>query len=147
MYRYLNVETQKWQADAIELAKETVNMKSVMGASQVFVNPKYTEAEPNKRTEAGVNEKFEKELESAVKAASEEMWKSPGTHVGVEPDHMPPLRPGTVVGVDVDMDKGVLSYWVDGKYYGPLREYTGKPVDLKGKKLVPAVSIYGRRVG
>jgi len=68
-------------------------------------------------------------------------------HVGSNPDLLPSFKPGTLVGVDVDMDKGSLSFWANGEYLGPVRDLTGKPLDIKGKKLVPALSIYGRKSG
>jgi len=59
----------------------------------------------------------------------------------------PAFDQGTVVGVDVDMDQGTLGFWADGKYLGIVRDMTGKPVNLKGKKVVPAVSIFGHSAG
>jgi len=59
----------------------------------------------------------------------------------------PAFDRGMVVGVDVDMDQGTLGFWADGKYLGVVRDLSGKPVNLKGKKIVPAVSIYGVSTG
>jgi hypothetical protein len=97
--------------------------------------------------EASVNGFSEKEVNAQVIAARDKMFTGvAGTHVGIAPNQLPPFKTGTVVGVDVDMDKGTLAFWVDGKYTGVMREMKGA-VNLKGKKLVPAVSVYGRTTG
>mmetsp|Transcript_71418 Transcript_71418/g.159918 ORF Transcript_71418/g.159918 Transcript_71418/m.159918 type:complete len:317 (-) Transcript_71418:46-996(-) len=78
--------------------------------------------------------------------AANNMWKGvPGTHVGMIADKHPPFADGMVVGVDVDMDAGTLAYWVDGKFLGVATDTEGKPISLKGKKVVPALSVYGRK--
>jgi len=97
--------------------------------------------------EATVNGFSEKEVNAQTTAARAKMFTGvAGTHVGVAPNSLPPFKNGMVVGVDVDMDKGTLSFWVDGKNTGIMREMKGA-VNLKGKKLVPAVSVYGRTTG
>jgi len=96
---------------------------------------------------AAVNGFSEKEVVAQVTAARAKMWTGvPGTHVGVGPNILPPFKNGMVIGVDVDMDKGTLAFWADGKYMGIVREMKGA-VNLKGKKLVPAMSVYGRTTG
>jgi len=60
---------------------------------------------------------------------------------------VPAFEKGMVVGVDVDMDQGTLGFWADGKYLGNVRDMTGKPVNLKGKKVVPALSVFGTSTG
>lgn len=75
-----------------------------------------------------------------------DLWKDvPGIHVGMPQDKHPPFEKGMVIGVDVDMDDGSLAFWADGKYLGKVKDTEGKPVNLKGKKVVPALTIYGRR--
>lgn len=81
-----------------------------------------------------------------------EVFKDPNTKysgpVGTVPlTAFPAFDRGMVVGVDVDMDQGTLAYWADGKYLGVVRDLTGKPVDLKGKKVVPAISLFGINTG
>lgn len=68
--------------------------------------------------------------------------------VGTVPStSFPAFDQGMVVGVDVDMDQGTLGFWADGKYLGIVRDMAGKPVNLKGKKVVPAISLYGATSG
>jgi len=50
-------------------------------------------------------------------------------------DELPFFRPGLVVGVDVDMDRGTLSFWADGQFLGLAAH------GLKGKELFPAFSV------
>jgi len=150
-YRYLEIPSDAWQKDALELNKDRFNMKMLQGAHQVFVRPKFAEFAPNKLADCGVNEAFEKDMETVWADSAKEMWgtkaKNKGTHVGCEPNKYPPIKAGTTVGVDVDMDADTLSFWFDGVKYGPHLDYTNKPVSVKGKKLVPAMSIFGRRQG
>lgn len=77
------------------------------------------------------------------------LWSGPGVHTGqnVLSRGFPAWEKGTTVGVDVDMDDGSLAFWADGKFLGVVKDLEGKPVDLKGKKLVPAMSVFGRRTG
>jgi len=77
------------------------------------------------------------------------LWSGPGVHVGqnVRGRGFPPFEKGTTVGIDVDMGDGTLAFWADGNFLGVVRDLEGKPIDLKGKKLVPALSVFGRRTG
>lgn len=88
----------------------------------------------------------DKDLVEQITAQVGTMWQVPGTHIGIDMN-FPPFKTGTVVGVDVDMDQGHVSFWADGKFLGPLTDTEGKPVNVKGKKLVPALSVYGRTTG
>ncbi|CAJ1449722.1 unnamed protein product, partial [Effrenium voratum] len=77
-----------------------------------------------------------------------DLWTGPGTHVGMlADDYWPPFQKGTVVGIDVDMDDGSLAFWGNGQFLGVVKDNEGKPVNLKGKKVVPAMSVYGRNTG
>eukprot|EP00930_Biecheleria_cincta_P052177 TRINITY_DN37426_c0_g1_i1.p1 TRINITY_DN37426_c0_g1~~TRINITY_DN37426_c0_g1_i1.p1 ORF type:complete len:330 (+),score=52.47 TRINITY_DN37426_c0_g1_i1:136-1125(+) len=78
-----------------------------------------------------------------------DLGTGPGVHLGqdVKTRGFPPFDKGTTVGVDVDMDDGSLAFWADGNFLGVVRDLEGKPIDLKGKKLVPALSVFGRRTG
>jgi len=89
----------------------------------------------------------EKQVDAGAPLLHKGMWTAPGTHVGTAPSCRMFFKPGTVVGVDADMDKGTLGFWADGKYVGLVRDLTGRPVNIKGKKLVPAMSIFGRDMG
>merc|ERR1719453_1741534 len=81
----------------------------------------------------------EKDTVAQVTEARDKMWTgAPGTHVGVNPGVLPPFHN--------DMDKGTLAFWADGKYLGVQRDMKGA-INLKGKKLVPAMSVYGRTTG
>lgn len=73
-------------------------------------------------------------------------WGTKGFTCGInmETSLWPRIKQGMVIGVEVDMDAGTLGYYADGKYLGLVKDSMGKPVDLKGKKLVPAVSVWGR---
>lgn len=96
----------------------------------------------------GVGKEMKKE--DAVKqitAQVENHWTGKGTHVGNYMMGFPAFQNGMVVGVDVDMNDGSLAFWADGKYLGVMRDYQGKPVSLKGKKVVPALSVFGRSTG
>lgn len=73
-------------------------------------------------------------------------WTGPGIHVG-QYTEFPKFRKGLVVGIDVDMDDGSLAFWADGKFLGIVRDTEGKPVNLKGRKVVPALSVFGRNTG
>merc|ERR1719162_1269091 len=77
------------------------------------------------------------------------LWSGPGVHTGqnVRGRGFPPFEKGTTVGIDVDMGDGTLAFWADGNFLGVVRDLEGKPIDLKGKKLVPALSVFGRRTG
>jgi len=77
------------------------------------------------------------------------LWSGPGTHTGqnVRESGFPPFEKGTTVGVDVDMDDGSLAFWADGNFLGVVRDREGKQLNLKGQKLVPALSVFGRRTG
>jgi len=92
------------------------------------------------------------ELEKQVYEFEKNMWSTdpkfggPGAMVGQEMFSWPHFKTGTVIGVDVDMDVGTLAFWADGKYLGTVNDHaSGKPVNIKGMKLVPAMTIYGRR--
>lgn len=76
----------------------------------------------------------------------QKIWTGKGAHVGQMVD-WPSLTAGRTIGVDVNMDDGTLAYWADGQFLGVVTTTEGKPLDLKGKKLVPAISIYGRSSG
>jgi len=98
----------------------------------------------------------EEEFEPKTKAIGEGMvsmfqlearFKGKGTHVGMLQETHPTFENGMVIGVDVDMDDGSLAFWADGKYLGKVCDTEGKPVNLKGKKVVPALTIYGRKTG
>lgn len=90
----------------------------------------------------------EKDARAQVMPRIENRWKGvPGTHVGQLQDSHPPFQNGMVIGVDVDMDDGSLAFWADGKYLGKVKDTEGKPVNLKGKKVVPAFTVYGRTLG
>jgi len=52
-----------------------------------------------------------------------------------------------VIGIDVDMNDGSLAFWGNGKFLGVVKDNEGKPVNLKGKKVVPAMSVFGRDIG
>jgi hypothetical protein len=73
--------------------------------------------------------------------------KKGGCTIGMHMDQWPKIRQGTVIGVEADMDKGTIGYWADGDYLGIVKDTYGKPADLKGKKLFPAVSVFGRTDG
>lgn len=87
-----------------------------------------------------------KEAEAQAMAQVKNHFTGPGTHVGQLKD-WPTFEKGRVVGVDVDMNDGSVAFWADGKFLGLLRDTEGKPINLKGKKVVPAVSVFGRRTG
>jgi len=89
----------------------------------------------------------EKKTDEGAKMLQKGMWEGPGKHVGTMPLQPMYFKAGTVVGIDADMDKGTLSFWENGKLVGPLMDLTGRPVNIKGKKLVPAMSIFGRDMG
>lgn len=73
---------------------------------------------------------------------------SPGKSImGVQQWNYKGWRKGTTVGVDVDMDKGSLAFWLDGEYLGPVKDAGGRVIDIKGKKYFPAMSLYGRNSG
>merc|ERR1712064_217487 len=74
----------------------------------------------------------------------DEHWRGDGGVTGAFPDVMPPLKEGMIIGVDVDNDAGTISYWVDGKKVTTMRDYMGKYVSVKDKKVFPAVSVFGR---
>jgi len=87
----------------------------------------------------------EKDAAAQITPQVQNLWKGvPGTHVGQQQDNHPPFQNGMVIGVDVDMDDGSLAFWADGKYLGKVRDTEGNPVNLKGKKVVPALTVYGR---
>jgi len=89
-----------------------------------------------------------KEIESQVKEqVSKPFMGVDGTTVGTLQEYFPTFESGLVVGVEVNMDDGSMAFWADGKYLGKVKDTDGKPVNLKGKKVVPAVSIYGRKGG
>lgn len=120
VYKYMEVDTKKYQAEELNMLK---NIR----------NPETAKLIP------------EKDWDEAFAEMNPKMWNCDGIHIGSDPDYFPPLKPGMVVGVDVDMDKGSVSLWSNGKYLGPICDHaSGKPLDLKGKKLVPAVSVFGR---
>eukprot|EP00439_Symbiodinium_sp_Y106_P017087 s679_g2.t1 len=77
----------------------------------------------------------------------EKLWTGPGTHIGMLSDYHPPFERGTVVGIDVDMDDGSLAFWANGEFLGIVKDNEDKPVNLKGKKIVPALSVFGRNTG
>merc|ERR1711966_343746 len=56
-------------------------------------------------------------------------WKTKlgGAVVGMNMQQWPKMTQGMVIGVEVDMDKGTLGYWADGKYLGLLKDTYGKP--------------------
>jgi len=89
----------------------------------------------------------EKELEQQIFEPVKNLWTGPGTHIGVMRDTWPPFERGTVVGIDVDMDDGSLAFWADGKFLGIVKDNEDKPVNLKGTKVVPALSVFGRNTG
>jgi len=76
-----------------------------------------------------------------------DLWTGPGTHIGQLADQWPGFEKGTVVGIDVDMNDGSLAFWGNGKFLGVVKDNEGKPVNLKGKKVVPAMSVFGRDSG
>jgi len=76
-----------------------------------------------------------------------DLWTGPGTHVGQLADTWPSFEKGTVIGIDVDMNDGSLAFWGNGKFLGVVKDNEGKPVNLKGKKVVPAMSVFGRDIG
>lgn len=76
----------------------------------------------------------------------QKIWTGKGAHVGQYVE-WPTFKAGRTIGIDVNMDDGTLAYWADGQFLGVVTTTEGKPVDLKGKKLVPAISIYGRSSG
>eukprot|EP00933_Yihiella_yeosuensis_P020662 TRINITY_DN16517_c0_g1_i1.p1 TRINITY_DN16517_c0_g1~~TRINITY_DN16517_c0_g1_i1.p1 ORF type:complete len:333 (-),score=53.54 TRINITY_DN16517_c0_g1_i1:187-1185(-) len=94
-----------------------------------------------------------KEEKSAVEQARK--WHSmethltgPGTHVGQSKIGIyPTFEKGLVVGIDVDMDDGSVALWANGEYLGLMKDTEGKKLNLKGKKVFPAVSIFGRHRG
>ncbi|CAK0851747.1 unnamed protein product, partial [Prorocentrum cordatum] len=73
--------------------------------------------------------------------------KKGGCTIGLNMDQWPKIQQGTVIGVEADMDAGTIGYWADGKYLGVVKDTYGKAADLKGKKLFPAVSVFGRTDG
>lgn len=77
------------------------------------------------------------------------LWSGPGVHVGqnLRDRGFPPFEKGSTIGVDVDMDDGSLAFWADGNFLGVVKDTEDKPINLKGKKVVPALSIFGRRTG
>mmetsp|Transcript_4151 Transcript_4151/g.9710 ORF Transcript_4151/g.9710 Transcript_4151/m.9710 type:complete len:311 (-) Transcript_4151:151-1083(-) len=93
------------------------------------------------------NQYGEKQIEAELTLREKALGSTDKANVGLDPDRFPPFRSGMVIGVDVDMDQGSLSFWANGDFLGPVRDATGKPLDLKGKKIVPAVSVYGRTTG
>jgi len=99
------------------------------------------------RREVAIQGKFtEKDIVNLQKSMDSGKRWTGGTHIGLMTD-VPPFLKGTVVGVDVDMDAGTLGFWANGKFVGLARDSAGKPVNIKGKKLFPAVSVYGRHTG
>eukprot|EP00440_Ansanella_granifera_P032297 gb/GFBE01035050.1/.p1 GENE.gb/GFBE01035050.1/~~gb/GFBE01035050.1/.p1 ORF type:complete len:315 (+),score=77.33 gb/GFBE01035050.1/:1-945(+) len=82
-----------------------------------------------------------------LKQTIKDLWTGPGTHVGQIMRGWPKFEAGTVVGVDVDMDDGSLAFWANGEFLGIVRDTEGNQVNLKGKKLAPAVSVFGRNTG
>jgi len=75
------------------------------------------------------------------------LWTGDAAHLGIHMEDFPPFEQGVVVGVDVDMDEGSVGFWADGKFLGKMKEAAGNLVDVKGKKLVPALSVFGRTTG
>jgi len=131
-----------------------------LGASWVYhfmpVTKEMTEFEQRKQKEFTDELKIEgkypinmkdKDMDAQMKERHGKWWTGPGVHVGYPLTPRVPIRQGTTIGIDVDMDKGTLAFWKDGKYQGPMYNTYGKPVDLKGKKLFPAVSVWGKTVG
>lgn len=51
-------------------------------------------------------------------------------------DVLPTFKTGMVIGVDVGLNRGSLSFWADGSFQLTV------PVRLKGKSLFPALSVY-----
>eukprot|EP00929_Paragymnodinium_shiwhaense_P047320 TRINITY_DN239_c0_g1_i1.p1 TRINITY_DN239_c0_g1~~TRINITY_DN239_c0_g1_i1.p1 ORF type:complete len:355 (+),score=74.79 TRINITY_DN239_c0_g1_i1:64-1065(+) len=149
MYRYMTIDTQKFQDEAYKSAKRRLK-GTVRIAQEEPMKLKSQTGFWHERLE-GPKQPYppvpEKDVEEEVVRQSKLSWGVPGTHVGIEPNMLPPFKQGTTVGVEVDMDEGSLSFYSDGKKYGPVRDYTGKPLDLKGKKLRPAVSVFGRVMG
>jgi len=88
-----------------------------------------------------------KKLEEQIFRPIEKLWTGPGTHIGMLSDYHPPFERGTVVGIDVDMDDGSLAFWANGEFLGIVKDNEDKPVNLKGKKIVPALSVFGRNTG
>ena len=130
LYKWMDVDTKKYQAEARITLQNMAKADPPKGKPPVY--PMATEEVWNKFWDE----------------ASKEMWNTDGITVGSDPDYFPPLKPGMVVGVDVDMDKGSMSFWANGRYLGPMRDHaTNRPVDLKGKKLVPALSVFGMERG
>eukprot|EP00929_Paragymnodinium_shiwhaense_P047322 TRINITY_DN239_c0_g2_i1.p1 TRINITY_DN239_c0_g2~~TRINITY_DN239_c0_g2_i1.p1 ORF type:complete len:334 (+),score=71.50 TRINITY_DN239_c0_g2_i1:73-1074(+) len=149
MYKYQEIDTKKNQEEAYKSAKRRLK-GTVRIAQEEPMKLKSQTGFWHERLE-GPKQPYppvpDKDVEEEIVRQSKLAWDCPGTHVGSDPNMMPPLKQGTTVGVEVDMDAGSLSFYSDGKKYGPVRDYTGKPLDLKGKKLRPAVSVYGRVMG
>jgi len=149
IYRFFEPDTKKFQAEQKKLVE--ICMPRAGLADDKYIKPvrvlhnRVFKRKPRKNEEF-LNKEVDKDYEARVKELSEEAW-SANTHVGAEPDLLPPLKSGTVVGIDVDMDEGSMSFWANGKFYGPVRDHTGRPVNLKGKKLVPAISVFGMTTG
>jgi len=121
MYTYLKIEP-KWNEEMVRMGKATAAQAPNIGMPL-------------------------KDAEAQVAAYTKDLWKVPGTHVGQIQDYHPTFTDGMVIGVDVDMNDGSLGFWADGKFLGLVKDTYGKPVDLKGKKIVPALTIYGRNTG
>merc|ERR1719188_2359112 len=102
----------------------------------LFVDLKYEE-----KTEDNV-----KELKDAVtqQRSFKSLWNGKGVTSGYPQSSWPGFREGQVIGVEIDMDAGTVGYWADGEFLGLLRDNRDKLVNIKGKKVVPAVSLYGR---
>jgi len=86
----------------------------------------------------------DKGMEKDIKGQVAYYWANEETMIGQPAPNMPPMKEGMVIGVDVDMDKGTLSYWADGEQKMTVASVQGGPLDIKGKKLVPAISVFGR---
>ncbi|CAK8992772.1 unnamed protein product [Durusdinium trenchii] len=106
-------------------------------------------AEHQRIADVAVNLKlFEKKrLDEQWYRNIKDLWTGPSTHIGMFADQWPTFEKGTVVGIDVDMDDGSLAFWGNGKYLGIVKDNEGKPINLKGKKVVPAMSVFGRNTG
>ncbi|CAK8991669.1 unnamed protein product, partial [Durusdinium trenchii] len=95
-------------------------------------------AEHQRIADVAVNLKlFEKKrLDEQWYRNIKDLWTGPSTHIGMFADQWPTFEKGTVVGIDVDMDDGSLAFWGNGKYLGIVKDNEGKPINLKGKKVV-----------
>ncbi|CAE8592810.1 unnamed protein product [Polarella glacialis] len=87
-----------------------------------------------------------KETERQLREQVESHYTGPGTHVGQYMEY-PRFEKGRVVGIDYDGDDGSLAFWADGKFLGIVRDLEGKPLNLKGRKVMPALSVFGRNTG